>query len=220
MVEIIKDFEGAPPGFSRHVRLALGWIHEADLIGLGSIHIADELIDHSANTPEWYKLAKKERFNIDGLYLEKRGQTPARIKLFVNDICRGIPRIYWPTPVLTLRMSRILAHEVAHHLVAIRGYVFQPREQLDKPEYEEEFADRYAFGVLKRMKARWYYRLAHRATKNLANAHYGFGAADWKARKYQEAASHWYIAWVLNPDLEDAHYWWRRAKQMYTKVDE
>jgi hypothetical protein len=117
-------------------------------------------------------------------------------------------------------VSGVLAHEVGHQLIAVRGYIFQPGEMPDGMEYEEEFADRYAFEVLKKMRGRRHYALAHLAIKNLAGAHYGLGASDWKARKYKEAARHWYIAWVLNPDLEDARYWWRRARQMYAEADD
>jgi len=218
-MKVRTDCDELPLGLSRHVRLGLSWMNAADLAGIEIIHIVEEMKEPSTKAPEWYRLAKAEKFSINGLYLQKWGNTPASIQLFVKDIYRGIPRIFWLTPVLTLRVSRILAHEVGHHLVAVRGYVFQPGERLDGQEYEEELANRYAFGVLKKMRERWYYRLGDWAMKKLADVHYVFGAADWKAQRYEEAAERWYIAWILNPDLEDARYWRHRAKQMYKKPE-
>jgi hypothetical protein len=108
-------------------------------------------------------------------------------------------------------VARTLAHEVGHHLIAERGYVFAPGEKVEPAEYEEEMANRYSYSVIKRMRERWYYRLATWATKDLAGWHYVQGMLNWRDGKYEQAAQSWYKSFHLNPDREDAIYWYKRA---------
>jgi len=81
-------------------------------------------------------------------------------------------------------------------------------------EYEEVVANRYAFYVVKKMEERWYYRVARWMIKDLANHHHVLALLDWQEKKYEKSAHHWYSAWCLNPELDDAAYWYLRAKQM------
>lgn len=197
-----------------HVRRSLRWINQADLVGLDFIRLADEMPPPSNDSPDWHRTASAEGHSINGVYFARDDNTPACITLLIRDICVGIPDRYWLTPVPTLRIAHTLAHEVAHHLVKVRGHVFQPGENFKSVEYEEEFADRYAHGVVKKMETRWYYRLGQSLVKNLAMSHYIQGMLDWKAQKYERAAERWYKAWNLNPNLNEASYWHRRAKEM------
>jgi hypothetical protein len=151
---------------------------------------------------------------VNGQYFAKTGDLQARIELYVDDLYRGIPRVYWLTPVFTLHLARTVSHEIGHHLIAERGYIFEPGEKLELPHHEEEIANRYAASVVSRMKARSYYRLAAWLGRDLADWHYLQGIFAWEAGRYSRAAERWYAAFLLDPDHLDASYWYWRAKSM------
>ena len=113
-----------------------------------------------------------------GQYFGPQGDLPATIVLYVPSLYRGIPKVYWLSPVITLQLARILAHEVGHHLIKQRGYVFERGERVEPREYEEELANRYSFSVRKRMLRRWYYRVADWLTPDLAGWHYVIGLVN------------------------------------------
>lgn len=213
-MEIRNEATGKPLGLLWHVRRALSWIDPADLHGVGFIRLADEIPESDLKYNEVIKQAKAEGHSVSGVYYAKHGKTAPHILLVVKDKYRPIPSLYRLTPVTTLWIARTLAHEVGHHLVARRGYIFQPGEKFKHPEIEEEFCDRYAFGILKKMQKRWYYRLGMWGIKDLAGIQYMLGVLDWKDKKYKEAVERWYRAIVLDPDHREASYWYWRTKKM------
>jgi hypothetical protein len=60
---------------------------------------------------------------------------------------------------------------------------------------------------------RWYYRLGKWAIKDLAGAHYIKGMLKWRSGAYEQAAQSWYKSFCLDPDREDAIYWYKRARE-------
>ena len=147
------------------------------------------------------------------MYVGQCGNHPAHVILYVRELYRSIPRLYWWTTVPTLLISYTLAHEVGHHLIAKRGYVFQPGETYECDANEEEFCDRYAFRVTQKMLERWYYRLGRSGLKDLAAWYYIFGCLDWEQGRYNKAAERFYTCFVLDQSREDALNWYRRAKE-------
>ena len=87
-------------------------------------------------------------------------------------------------------------------------------------EFEEEIANRYSFSVRKRMLRRWYYRLADWLTRDLADWHYNFAILDWREGKYDEAATRWEITFCLDPNRDDADYWYYQAQRALAKRDQ
>jgi hypothetical protein len=162
-------------------------------------------------SPEWHKRAVMEGYNIFGLYIERDKDSPAHIKLFIQDIYDVIPRWLRWTPAATLRLAKTLAHEVGHHLFAHRGYIYSPDEK-NLSKYEETIVDRYAFAVLRKMKTRWRYRFGQWLMKTLADRQFALGILAWEAHRYKEASQHWYCAWKLDPTREEASRWHRRAQ--------
>lgn len=214
IMEITNECKNPPWCVVRHVRRSLGWINKADLEGLSLIRLVDDLPKPTAASSEEIKEAFAEGFHIYALYNRRRNKNPAYITLNVRDIYKGVPRIYWLTTVPTVLIANTLAHEVGHHVMAKRGYIIQPGKTAKLPEHEEIFAERYAFGVLERMRARWYYRAAHWAIKDLSRTHYIWAMISWRSKNYVKAARHWYIASELDPNNNDADYWYKRARQM------
>lgn len=196
-----------------HVRRGLGWINPADLVGIDLIELQYKMADADSDAPDWHRQATEQDLSVNGLYLRRQGDSQARINLFVRDLYRGIPKIYWLTPVVSIVVTQTLAHEVGHHLIAERGYVFEQGEKVQPAEYEEEMAHRYSYQVVKKMKKGWYYKLAFWAIKDLAGWHYVQAMLNWRDGKYRQAAQGWYKSFTLDPDREDAIYWYKRAKE-------
>src|SRR5258705_1192811 len=152
---IIKNECTKPPrGLLTQVRRSLGWISPFDLDGIAVIRLVNEIEEPHTDSPDWHKRSKAEGMGVTGLYFRQQGNSPAQIILYINDLYRGVPAIYRWTTVQTLNICYTLAHEVAHHLVARRGYVFQPSERVPHDENEEEDCNRYAFGIDKGMMKR------------------------------------------------------------------
>ncbi|MEK6288510.1 MAG: hypothetical protein AABO57_22565 [Acidobacteriota bacterium] len=219
-MEIINQCHNPPRGALWHLRRSLGWINASDLEGLYCVRLLDALPEPNEESDEFYKYAWKEGHHIYGIYSPENRNTVSCITLNLGDIYRLVPFIYWWTTVPTLLIAHSLAHEVAHHLVATRGYVFKNGENLEHREYEEVAANRYAFYVVKKMEERWYYRLARWMIKDLADHHHVLALLDWREKKYEKSAEHWYRAWCLNPELDEAAYWYLRARKMCSGAEE
>ena len=210
---ILQNVCSTPPsGLITQVRRALAWISPPDLAGIERIRLLDRIEKPSAASPSWQRWAYAEGVGVLGLYVREDKGRPAYINLYVGDIYRGIPSALRLTTAPTLLIGHTLAHEVGHHLIASRGYVFQPGEKYSHDQIEEEFCNRYAFGVTQRMKGRRLYRAGAWALNKLARWHYGFGALELREKRYQRAAERFYMAFHLDPGREDALYWYERAK--------
>jgi hypothetical protein len=201
-----------PFGARWHIRGSLSWIDPGDVVGIGSIILKDSI--EEVDDAIWYQRAISEGLSINGWYRPAVQGESATITLFLDDLYRGIPGFYRLTPVIRLSVAATLAHEVGHHLIATRGYVFAPGEKVVPIEYEEEMAHRYSFSVLKRMKRRWYFKLASFGMKDLAGWHYAQGALAWKKGNLKRAAESWYKSFHLDPDRQDAIIWYKRAKEI------
>jgi hypothetical protein len=213
-MEIKNDCVNPAVGLLRHVRRSLSWIHPADLDGVGFIWLVDDLPQEFYEHSERLRWLKEEEAGIRGLYVARRGKQSAYIILCIPEIYNELPLLYRLTSVATLRVSYSLAHEVAHHLIATRGYVFQPGEKYPRNEFEEEFCNRYASETLKKMQSRWRYKVGRWAMNELARWQYIFGCVDWEQKRYKDAAAHWYKTIGLNPDYEKVVQWYFRAKEL------
>jgi len=213
-MQIDNQCTKSPWGVVWHVRRSLAWINQADVEGVACIRLVDELPKPTPTSPEAIKVCFEHGFNIYGLYNPRDKTKPPYITLNIADICKCVPRLYWFTTVPTLLITHTLAHEVGHHIVAKRGYIIKPGETRKLEEHEEAFANRYAFSVHERMRGRWYYRFGDSAIRDLSQWHYVFGMISWKSENYVKAAEHWYNASELDPDNNEADYWYRRARKM------
>lgn len=212
-MKIIDQAKGRRFGLSGHLQRSLSWIPEEDLFGVEEIVLDEQLGPATATSPDWHHKIEGRNLAVGGQYFGRQGNLPSSIVLYVASLYRGIPKIYWLSPVITLRLGRLLAHEVGHHLIKQRGYIFERGERVEPREFEEELANRYSFSVRKRMLRRWYYRVADCLTRDLAGWHYAIGVADWREGRYEEAAARWETAFCLDPNRADADYWYYEAKK-------
>jgi len=210
---IENECNNPPYCLLNQIRRSLGWISPLDLDGIAYIRLTDEIEEPNDKSPDWHKRAQAEGIGITGLYVGQRKDSPAHVILYVRDLYRGIPFLYWWTTVPTLNISYTLAHEVGHHLIAKRGYIFQPGEKYKHDDNEEDFCNHYAFSVTQKMMKHWYYRFGMWGLKDLADWYYIFGCLDWKEKKYKKAAERFYICFHLDRNREDALNWYRRAKE-------
>ena len=95
------------------------------------------------------------------------------------------------TTVPILLITKVLAHEVAHHLCYTRGYVFSPGETYQHNWQEEATADRYAYDLRREMLKDRLYWLGHEALQITVDVDYRTGVNRWKEKNYAEAARYW-----------------------------
>lgn len=198
-----------------HVRRVLKWVGQRDLEGLESIRVIDECPDD----PESVKVSPYLRgFLHNGHYSKKMKNRPAQVVLYASDVYFGIPKLLMLSPMATLKLARTLAHEVGHHVIASRGYIYKPWEKY-KPwdgvrnPYEEKMAEAYASDVIERMLRHWPYRLGRLMARMLSNFLYQWGLTDYWDGNYQSSASLEARAHSLNLENENAGQCFRHAME-------
>ena len=209
-MEIRNDCSTLPKGTLRHIERCLSWVYPPDLQGIAFIRLIDKLPPDVLLELKQYKLPNKLRGTL-GFYVPTTGGRPPYIAMHVPKILRGVPRWCLRTTVPTLLFARVLAHEVGHHLISVRGYALHPGERPRRRhgDYEEEMVDRYAFEVLRKMKTRWRYRFGQWLIGHMAEWHFAEGRVDWERKDYKQCAERLLKAVNLNPDFDDARqaYW-------------
>jgi hypothetical protein len=214
-VKLINNYVQSPWGIEWQVRRSLRWFDPSLLTELGSIQIESEMPEapQGPNETEWARQVRTlgHTAYVNGWYAVAQHGSPASIMLYAKPIYRPIPSFLWCTPVLTLRILRTLAHEVAHHLVATRGYVFEKGEDVVD---EEALANRFSAAVVASTAQKRSYRLGQWAIKELANSYYTSAMTDCKKKDFRVAARRFYNAWDLCPDNSEAGYWYWKAKEL------
>lgn len=213
-MRLIDECEKPPAGMLWQVRRSIGWIFPADLQGISSLKLIDQLPRARETSESWYRKARKHDYFVRGWY--NANPTEASITLNIRDLYECIPPIYRWTPVATLIITQTLAHEVGHHISHKKGYAVALTGRLEKkPDRDEEArADSYALAVMAKMRRRWYYRLAARAVNDLTQWYDVQAVLDWQAGKYKEAAARWYKAAVLDPnDMRLASCYWQAKEK-------
>jgi len=107
------------------VRRGLQFVPPPDLNGISFIHLRDCLPPKPNMLPKSANDAAAKGLSVYGWYSRQYKNRAAAISLHITDILRGVPGFYWLTPVPTILITLTLAHEVGHHLVAKRGYIFK-----------------------------------------------------------------------------------------------
>lgn len=210
-MKIRNESAFSPRGLIPHVERSLAWINPLDLKGISFIRLMDDLPKPTDRSPRWHKDLKKDYLHLLGLYWGKHKNEPAHINLYVRNLYRGIPSLLATTSIPTLVIAGTLAHEVGHHLICTRGYIFQPTEVFKHKEIVEEFCDRFAVSIVKNMMGKWRYRMSRWLIRRLAGWHLAMGSFDEGRKKQMQAAEHFLTAFYLDNNREDALYLYRRA---------
>lgn len=199
----------------RHIRRVLKWIDPEDLKDLHAITV----MDHPPDNPEYTARPRYlSGFVFNGHYEFKTKDRKARVVLFANDIYYGLPGILMHTPVATLRLARTLAHEVGHHVISTRGYIYKLWEKY-KPwtgtadPYEEKIVDTYASDVIERMLKHRLYRFGAFVTRHFANLLHDAGLQKYMDGDYVRAAKLAFCAYNLDTRNLDANQCYRHAME-------
>jgi hypothetical protein len=208
----IKTLKARPWVVMWQINRSFKWLKKSDVAGISYIELRDDFSPAVESSAEWHKVATQENWSVNAQYFPETLTQPAFITLYLRPLFRAIPRAYWPTPVTTLNVIRTLSHEIGHHLVAKRGYVFDQTEDISSFEQEEELANRYSALTVANLKG-WRWRFALWLNRDLADSYYQQGIIRWQANNYTQAAESWYRAFLLEPDHEHALYWYHRAKE-------
>lgn len=199
-----------------HVRQVLKWMNPLDLTGIDVIRLRREAETDSKTKIQSDYLRSPV---CVGVYFKSNPKVKSagrpHITIYTRPFYYGTPSLFKYSPVATVRMAFVLAHEVGHHLVARRGYVYEPTEPY-KPdgihdERQEGVANRYAVDLVRSMSARWYYRFGHWLGNEISRWYYELGAADWKKGAYERAASNWFCSHSANPENHEAAVGYKQA---------
>lgn len=198
-----------------HVRRVLRRMSNADLQGLALIKI----IDDCPNDPESAKVPAYMRgFLYNGHYSGKTQERGAEVVLYANDVYFGVPRLLVATPMATLKLARTLAHEIGHHVIATRGYIYDHREKYapwtgkTNPK-EEQMVQAYAEDVIDALLQHWPYKLGNWLLQLTSKILFKRGLRDYWHNNYQRAASCFARVHSLTPTNENAGQNFRHAME-------
>jgi hypothetical protein len=190
----------------------LKWANPLDLAGVELIRLIEE-------QPSEKSIRKPPPFYLQdsaclGEY-KKKAKRSGFINLYTSNLYRGVPVLFWVTPVATLRVAFTLAHEIGHHIVARRGFIYEPTERFKLKEfndqYQEALVDRFARDTVRRMCRKWHYRLGRWLSKRISGFYYLQGTVDWDRKEYERAAYHWFCACHADLENDDAARGWQQA---------
>jgi predicted Zn-dependent protease with MMP-like domain len=213
-VRVEVDSSCSPRITKRHVERVLSWLPKRDLHGLEVVRVIEDAPDDEldgANVPAYMR-----GFLYNGQYASRTKNRPAQILLYANDVYFGIPKIFLGSRMATLKVARTLAHEVAHHVIAARGYIYDSSEKYKswkgvRDPAEEDMAHRYASDVVERMKSYWPYMVGNSLARMLSYSFYKAGLQDYWDENHKEAAARQAKPHSLNPQNEDAGQCFRHA---------
>jgi hypothetical protein len=190
-----------------HVHRVLRWLDATDLDGLGFIRLADEEPEdpHMAERPPYLR-----GFLYNGRYFRKTPSEPAHVVLYTRDLYFGIPRLLFASPMATLAVASTLPHEVGHHIIATRGYIYDLSEEY-KPwrsgtadPDEERMANAYASDLIRKMSSSWLYKFGGWLARMLSTLFSRIGVKGYWDGNYQSAASLHFRAFMINQENTEA----------------
>lgn len=201
-MEIISKATYLPNCTKRHVRRTLKRISPLDIAGLETLIIFDKKPFDYNDRPTYIR-----GFTYNGNYINDRPEG-ARIYLYTEDLYLGIPYVLTWTSMATLRIAYILAHEIGHHLITTRGYIYNKSEKYKQSnQYDEKkelTSDLYALQILGEMKTHWNYRFGNWLCKIFSKLYFELGFIYWHGEFYKKAARHWFNSFHLNNNEESA----------------
>jgi hypothetical protein len=195
-----------------HVRRALKLLHLLELAGVEFIRLMDEdpqaVIDRKCSVDIW-------SYTYYGKYVRKNSYADTHINLYTRDLYLGIPLLLKMTPAETMRIAFTLAHEVGHHLVTKRGYIFAQNEMYGAygvyNKHEEKMCDTYARDVTRRACKNWWFNLGRWLNKILSNLYIEFGAIAFEKQNYEKAAGYWFRAYHADESKVEAAAGYKQA---------
>jgi hypothetical protein len=148
---IRNDCTRPPRHLIKRLNQSLRQFSEDELKGLSAIWLCDEMPEDDNKQG---RDIPRAGLQTRGYYYLKTKKYDSYIVLFINAIYYSLDDLpfYGFTSVPALCISKVLAHEVAHHLIATRGYAIKPGEDVTN---QELLADLYAQRHLEKLSKNW-----------------------------------------------------------------
>jgi hypothetical protein len=214
-MKIQVESSNIPSCMTWHVRRALKWIPATDLFGLDLIRLFEKypVQNRVTGQPEASDPTSPPVYlgykSSSGFYSQRFMTNPPLIGLISEGLFAGLPGVFKYTPLATLRIAGVLAHEVGHHLIHTRGYVFNPNELRNgKNGAEAEgLADLYAAEKTARMAKRVSYKIAGPISCSLSTLYYQRGVLASEKEHYRRASYYFYCAYKLDESSDAGKAW-------------
>lgn len=210
-MQLLNDCKKKPPLLFWHIRKVLKWISPVDLIGIEYIRLENN--SPQLFTDPYHNSKHLRDLKPLGMYFPQTPDSLPFITLYIDELYYPIPYLAYYSPMTTLLIAKTLAHEVAHHLVRTKGYIFSHDEKYPSyersPEYEEEMATRFAFETVRKMKKKLIYKLGAYMMKSISEWYYAVAVAKWDNKNYKATLDYCWKAFLLNNDSKEAinGYW-------------
>jgi len=153
-------------------------------------------------------------FSWKGFYYFATDDEPPQIEIYLDEIYAGIPFFLRPTPLMILRITRVLSHEAAHHQLRIRGHL----AGLDS-DGEETLANRFARFVEVRICRSRFFRFWRWILRDLSGWYFARGCADMRWNKLDDAEKNFYRAWEIDGRNQEAADWFWTIRSAKTSND-
>jgi hypothetical protein len=167
--------------------------------GIHEIALVDDLVlGPSSNVHYRYENTRGNR--TLGFYFFENHAHPPRIEISAQAIYQGIPFPFRLTPIMILRLGRVLAHELVHHRIRCDKIQVEDLQ-------EEKLADKFAQYFETKLCHHFWYRFWRWLLRDIARWHFAFGAADHRLGNFERAEQNYYTAWALDHRHLDAAKW-------------
>jgi len=205
-MEIINNCSKTPLGLKLILRRSLRYIGLDEFEGISKIVLEESNSSYLQSIPENITELISQKYRVLGFYCPKTETDFPYIMLFVNEIYKGIPFPLTVTPILLIRITNVLAHELAHHLISEKG--ISSDETIETDEAEEVEAKKYAENLVKKFRRKFLYNFWNWCLVELSNWHVAIAQADFRSNRLETAGDHFYTAWQLNPQNSYAGEWY------------
>jgi hypothetical protein len=214
-----QDFS-PPRGLTGHIRRALSVIEPQDLEGIDHVLLLEDVPEISRHDDPELDRALQDDLLLFGAYKSRTNAGPAHIILIVRSLYLPLPGILTHTPAMTIRIAKTIAHEVGHHLIAVKKFALRKKPDSDELETEEEFAERYERSVISRLQREGIYVIGARLLRVAAAMNYYRGARAWNQKNFAQAAHYFDLAIQVEPTHEEANYWFWKAREKAKAMNE
>jgi len=202
-----------PRDLVRRIRAALKHIDAEQVEGIDHVLLLDQVPDVSLRRDPDLRRTVADGRLVFGAYRSKDDNNAAHIILIVRSLYGPMPPLLTSSAAMTLRIAEVIAHEVAHHLIAERRFLLQSKPGTAMSETEEEFAKSFARAITSRMERKFIYRLGGVLLRTAASVNFQRGVRAWRKGNYDQAAKYFDLAIKIKADATDASYWFVKARE-------
>jgi hypothetical protein len=193
-------------GLEFYVKKIVEKIGYSKFRGIESIILLDEVSILTYDLPEDITKLISRQYRMLGYYLPGYLSRSPHIVLFIHEIYRGIPFPLYLMPIVVLKMTKALTHELGHHLITYKQKIISDNK-------EEIIIGRYTRGILGQLIKNPQFRFWNWCLRELSSWHFAFAKADYKLNDLANAEKHFYTSWQLDPKNEEAAEWYWYIKK-------